>query len=202
MIPFGFDAMQPLYPLIVQQCMDDYGLEEGVAVEVGAGPGHLSVEFAKATSMELILVDIDGAALGKARERIEAAKADNIVSYLQADAEQLPLREESADFVISRGSIGFWKHPVSGLKECLRILKPGGTALVGVGAGRYLPPTLRRRIYSAMAADAKGKPDRPQRYTPEEYETFAQAAGLRNYRVISEGSDNTGTWLEFRKPGS
>ena len=52
-----------------------------------------------------------------------------------------------------------------------------------------------------MAADAKGKPDRPQRYTPEEYETFAQAAGLRNYRVISEGSDNTGTWLEFRKLG-
>jgi ubiquinone/menaquinone biosynthesis C-methylase UbiE len=32
------------------------------------------------------------------------------------------------------------------LAEVYRVLKPGGTALVGGGLGRYVPVTLRRRL--------------------------------------------------------
>ena len=105
MIPFGFDAMQPLYPLIVQQCMDDYGLEEGVAVEVGAGPGHLSVEFAKATSMELILVDIDGAAGGKRGFRYQP----RLHRLLEASSQR-------AERVLAHSEAG-WNGPCGGRRR-------------------------------------------------------------------------------------
>ncbi len=46
----------------------------------------------------------------------------------------------------------FWPVPVQGITEIYRVLKPGGCAIVGVGAGRYMPETMRRRIYESMSA--------------------------------------------------
>ena len=63
MIPFSYDIMQPMYPLLIQQFLDDYNLSAGVALDIGTGPGNLAVELAKVTAMDLILVDIDGEAL-------------------------------------------------------------------------------------------------------------------------------------------
>ena len=62
MIPFSYDIMQPMYPLLIQQFLDDYNLSAGVALDIGTGPGNLAVELAKVTAMDLILVDIDGEA--------------------------------------------------------------------------------------------------------------------------------------------
>jgi SAM-dependent methyltransferase len=41
----------------------------------------------------------------------------------------------SVDFLVSRESIFFWDDPVKGLKEIRRVLRPGGTACIGGGAG-------------------------------------------------------------------
>ncbi|MFQ9702231.1 MAG: hypothetical protein ACLR0U_07670 [Enterocloster clostridioformis] len=38
MIPFGYDIMQPMYPLLIQQFLDDYNLSAGVALDIGTGP--------------------------------------------------------------------------------------------------------------------------------------------------------------------
>ena len=54
MIPFSYDFMQPMYPLLIQQFLDDYNLSAGVALDIGTGPGNLAVELAKVTAMDLI----------------------------------------------------------------------------------------------------------------------------------------------------
>ena len=38
MIPFSYDFMQPMYPLLIQQFLDDYNLSAGVALDIGTGP--------------------------------------------------------------------------------------------------------------------------------------------------------------------
>ena len=139
MIPFSYDIMQPMYPLLIQQFLDDYNLSAGVALDIGTGPGNLAVELAKVTAMDLILVDIDGEALRTAQSRLFELGVDNRISTLCADVEKLPLRDNLADFIMCRGSIGFWPVPVQGITEIYRVLKPGGCAIVGVGAGRYMP---------------------------------------------------------------
>lgn len=35
----NFARLQPMYPLLIQQFVDDYGLKDGVAVDIGVGPG-------------------------------------------------------------------------------------------------------------------------------------------------------------------
>lgn len=199
MIPFGYEIMQPMYPLLIQQFLDDYDLSEGVAVDIGTGPGNLALELVKVTTMDLILVDVDQEALRIAQARLREAGADNRVSSLCADVENLPLRADLADFVMCRGSIGFWPDPAKGITEIFRILKPGGVAIVGVGAGRYMPLSMRRRIYAAMSAGGP-RPNAPRRYTAEEYDSFARQAGLTDYRVLPEDDITKGCWLEFYKP--
>ena len=197
MIPFGYDIMQPMYPLLIQQFLDDYDLSAGVALDIGTGPGNLTVELAKVTAMDLILVDIDSEALRTAQHRLRELGVDNRVSALCADVENLPLRDNLADFIMCRGSIGFWPDPVRGITEISRVLKPSGRAIVGVGAGRYMPETMRRRIYAAMSAS--DRPNSPRRYTSEDYDAFARQARLSNYRVIPEDNISKGCWLEIKK---
>ena len=80
MIPFSYDFMQPMYPLLIQQFLDDYNLSAGVALDIGTGPGNLAVELAKVTAMDLILVDIDGEALRTAQNRLCELGVDNRIS--------------------------------------------------------------------------------------------------------------------------
>ena len=197
MIPFSYDFMQPMYPLLIQQFLDDYNLSAGVALDIGTGPGNLAVELAKVTAMDLILVDIDGEALRTAQSRLFELGVDNRISTLCADVEKLPLRDNLADFIMCRGSIGFWPVPVQGITEIYRVLKPGGCAIVGVGAGRYMPETMRRRIYESMSAS--DRTTSPRQYTLEDYDAFARQAMLSDYRVIIEDDISKGCWLEVKK---
>ena len=34
----NYDQLKPMYPLLVQQFVDDYNLMHGVALDIGAGP--------------------------------------------------------------------------------------------------------------------------------------------------------------------
>ena len=199
MIAFSYATMQPIYPLLVQQFLDDYNLSDGIAVDIGTGPGHIGLELAKTTDMEIYFTDISDDALKTASQNFKDLNADNTAHFIRADAEALPLKDAFADFVVSRGSIGFWKHPEKGLSEIHRILKPGGTAYVGVGCGRYMPPTMRERIYGAMWNSANNRADRPVRYALDEFEAFVKMAKIGQYTMISEGDDRVGNWVEIRK---
>lgn len=48
------------------------------------------------------------------------------MSWLQADAEQLPLADSSVDLIFSNLMVQWSARPEKILRECLRILKPGG----------------------------------------------------------------------------
>jgi predicted RNA methylase len=56
---FPYDAMMPVFPLLAQQCLDDYQLDQGIFLDIGSGSGHLGTEIAKITNMTIYYIDID-----------------------------------------------------------------------------------------------------------------------------------------------
>ena len=52
----NYAQLQPMYPLLIQQFVDDYNLMEGIAMDIGAGPGWLGMELAKITNMKIVFL--------------------------------------------------------------------------------------------------------------------------------------------------
>lgn len=93
------------------------GNVRGRVLELGAGTGRL---FASYPAPPLAAIDIDGAALRRARLR------DPRVALVQADAEALPFREGSFDAAVSSLCLCSVPRPAAALSEARRVLKPGG----------------------------------------------------------------------------
>lgn len=196
----SYDAMLPIYPLLAQQCVDDYHLDQGICLDIGAGTGHVGTEIAKITNMTIYYIDIDLEAMDLARNTAAASNIDNETYFLQADVcLGLPFPDNYADFIISRGSIWFWKEPVVGLKEVYRVLKPGASALIGGGLGRYVPDSMRTRL-AALKRNVS-HPDGYRRLTVKELESVAIQAKITDYKIIEEEPrSKKGGWIEIHKP--
>ncbi len=195
----NYELLQPMYPLLIQQFVDDYKLSKGIAVDVGVGPGWLGMELAKITEMEIIFLDISKDSLELAKKNVEKLCIDNTVSFLEANVQKIPMEDNSVDFVMSRGSIWFWEKPEEGLKEIYRILKPGAYAIVGGGLGRYIPESMRKRMQSALKKGLEMRNEK--RPGLQEFIEIVKRAELRDYKILTDGENGGGRWVEIHKLG-
>ncbi len=193
----NYSKLQPMYPLLIQQFVDDYKLSKGIAVDIGVGPGWLGMEMSKITDMKIIFLDISQESLDMAKKNVEALDVDNEVDFIQADVQAMPMEDNFADFIMSRGSIWFWKEPEKGLQEIYRILKPGGVAFVGGGLGRYLPASMRARLQDALKQGLIQRNEK--RPDLEEFKAIVEKADLPNYKILTDGEKGSGRWVEIRK---
>lgn len=114
------------------------GLRRGMRVlDVGCGTGFLTQGILRHTQ-DVYGLDITIHQLRRAAEKLR-------IPLVRGDAERLPFRDEVFDAVLSAGSIEYWPSPVEALREMWRILRPGGTALVGG------PTRPRDRLYRLLA---------------------------------------------------
>ncbi len=140
------ENFMPAIVSTVKQIIEDYGVLEGVCVDVGCGTAVFAIELCKHSKLKIFALEKEKAIYEVARMNIEeAGLADRIIPVL-GDAHKLPFENEFADFVISRGSYHCWKDKVQVFKEIYRILKKGGTALVGGGFGRYVTALLQLEL--------------------------------------------------------
>jgi ubiquinone/menaquinone biosynthesis C-methylase UbiE len=99
----------------------------GSILEVAPGPGFLSIELAR-RRFNVRAVDISETFVDIARRN--AAAAGVTVRFERGNAAALPAGDASADFVVCRAAFKNFAAPVTALSEMLRVLKPGGTALL------------------------------------------------------------------------
>jgi SAM-dependent methyltransferase len=101
-------------------------------LEVGCGPGQLSIRLARQHGLEVIGLDLDPAMIGRARANAHRAGNDQgrRPSFLVGDVAALAFRDQSFDLVVSTLSMHHWADPAAGLAEIGRVLRPGGRALV------------------------------------------------------------------------
>lgn len=188
-----------IYPLLAQQFVDDYDLDKGICFDIGSGNGYVGIEIAKITDMAVYFIDIDPEALDFAQQAVKQADIKNEVYFIEADVcKGIPVVDNFADFIVSRGSLWFWKDKVKGVAETYRLLKVGGNAIIGGGLGRYIPNSMRKRLL----ASRKGKLEKRggTRLSLKEMEQLAIDANVRSFRVVREGrQQETGNWLEIHK---
>lgn len=188
----------PIYEPLAQQMVEDYGLKDGIALEIGGGIGTFAIALAKKTNMTVYALDIDPLACRLCAYFADQAGLRGRVIPIEGDAQNMPLRDNFVDFIFSRGCIPFVEDQVAFLRECRRVLKRGGVAYVGHGGfGRLLDPAIRAElVHWRLTTFEQNKPEGwhgPGDRFPE----LARKAHLKRFRLIKE--PEVGWWLEFRK---
>ena len=127
-----------------------YGVAGLDVVELGCGTGYVSAWLARAGARP-VGVDIS-------REQLATARAMQVefglaFPLLLADAERLPLRDDSFDLAVSEYGASLWCDPYRWIAQAARVLRPGGrlvflrrSPLVGLCAqvGGKVEAVLRR----------------------------------------------------------
>ena len=76
--------------------------------------------------------------------RAVRAAAGPQVGFLRADAQQLPLRDQTVDAVVSIAVLQLIPDPFAALAEIVRVLRPGGRLAVMVPIVRGAPELWRK----------------------------------------------------------
>ena len=101
-------------------------------LEVGCGPGHLSIRLARQHGLDVTGLDLDPAMIERARANADRPGdgGERRPSFLVGDVASLAFPDGSFDLVVSTLSMHHWADPTAGLAEIGRVLRPGGRALV------------------------------------------------------------------------
>jgi arsenite methyltransferase len=102
----------------------------GIGLDVGSGPGSVTASLAHAAGPDGLAlgVDISEPMLARAVR----AEAGPQVGFLRADAQRLPLRDQTVDAVVSIAVLQLIPDPAAALSEMARVLRPGGRLAVMV----------------------------------------------------------------------
>jgi MPBQ/MSBQ methyltransferase len=166
--------------------LDDPGLR---VLDVGAGTGFSTEGIvARVSAGNVTLLDQSPHQLARARRKpaLEACAA------VLGDAERLPFPAASFDRYVSCGSVEYWPDPQRAVAESMRVVRPGGVALL-VGP---LPP--RARV-------ARWLSELWMLFPPErEYREWYERAGFADVRVETFGGpwggDGYGIAIAGRRP--
>ena len=101
-------------------------------LEVGCGPGHLSVRLARQHGLEVTGLDLDPVMIARAQANADRpGNGDQRrPSFLVGDVASLAFPDRSFDLVVSTLSMHHWADPATGLAEIGRVLRPGARALI------------------------------------------------------------------------
>jgi arsenite methyltransferase len=103
---------------------------DGVALDVGSGPGIGTASLARAAGPDGLALGIDISEPMLARAvRNEAGPQ---VGFMRADAQRLPLRDNTVDAVVSTAVLQLIPNPAAALAEMARVLRPGGRLAIMV----------------------------------------------------------------------
>ena len=118
---------------------------DSTVLDLGCGTGWFTRKFADNERIgALVGVDLSLGMLERARENGPGG-----IDWIVGDAEHLPLLSDSVDLIFSNLMIQWCDDPRAVLKECQRILRPGGFLMVST----LLDGTLRELKAAWHAAD-------------------------------------------------
>ncbi len=187
---------KPIYPVIAKYMLQKSPRKKGVCVDVGGGSGVLCVEIARISQFNLLNIEPNSDFIDIAKDYVSQTKFFSRIINIKGSAEQIPVESDSADLVVSRGSIYFWQDKIAGIKEVYRVLKPGAVAIIGGGMGST---KLAREISKQLKEDKKwhnGKNLRYRSNLPIHHKIWMQQSGIKTWEIESS---QEGTWIIITK---
>jgi len=144
-------------------------------LDVACGHGRL-VQLAAARGINATGVDFSYAGMVANARRTPQAK------WLLADGETLPLADASIDCILNIGSLEHYEHPLQGVKELARLLKPTGRACILLPNAFGLLGNIQHVLTTGEIYD-DGQP--LQRYaTRRTWEVLLTQGGLQVERLV------------------
>jgi len=112
----------------------DAGIGPGQAVlDVATGPGEPALSLAALVGERGSVIGVDIIpAMIEASTREARRRGLTNASFRVAHADELPFADASFDAVVSRFGVMFFPSPLAGLREMLRVLRPGGRLALAV----------------------------------------------------------------------
>jgi SAM-dependent methyltransferase len=163
-----------------------HGRREARVLDMGTGGGHVVYAVAPHVA-EVVAYDLSAEMLAVVARTAAERGLANVVTQ-QGRAEQVPFPDASFDMVVSRYSAHHWGDFDAGLREAVRVAKPGAT--VGfvdvVSPGRPVLDTYLQAI--EVLRDTSHVRDRSR----GEWEAAAARAGLDSGAVATFR-----VWLDF-----
>ena len=154
-LPEGFDSssLLPWVGIADVVALLDIAASSTVA-DLGCGRGGYGIEIATRTGASLIGVDFSSVAIDVARSRVPS---DSDARFVVGSITKTGLPAASVDAAVSVDAMQFVDPYVDGLRECLRILAPGGrfvlTGWEPIGSPQeHMPARLRRDIGAELRA--------------------------------------------------
>jgi ubiquinone/menaquinone biosynthesis C-methylase UbiE len=162
------------------------GITQGLALEVGPGPGYLGFEWLKhTTGTTLQGVEISQEMITIATRNATEYGLSKRVKYVHSDAQTMPFENNTFDAVFTNGSLHEWADPIKIFNEIHRVLKPNGHYFIS-DLRRDMNPLLKWIMYLMT----KPKSIRPgflsslySSYTEKELNKIITISSLKNARV-------------------
>ena len=153
----GFDeridqSLNPRDPDMLDALFGELGISGGdIVLDIGARDALHATEFVQRFGCEVVALDPIPVHLEWARQRVAEAGLQDRVALILGRMEELPLDDGSIDHIWCRDVLNHVDLQ-SGLSECFRVLRPGGTMLVyQMFATDLLESREAARLYQALA---------------------------------------------------
>lgn len=166
------------------------GVQDGKALDIACGPGHLLCALAKLTSqLELHGLDISPNMLKAARKKFEKRGLDGKIQLHLGSAYDLPFEDNTFDLVTNTLVLHCLEEPQQFFAEFVRVMKPDGKGMI-LAYTRNAPGWIRllANLHSRYMAwrkiplDGMG-PVLDSSYTVEEIESYLKQLTAAKWRI-------------------
>ncbi|MGB1452994.1 MAG: bifunctional demethylmenaquinone methyltransferase/2-methoxy-6-polyprenyl-1,4-benzoquinol methylase UbiE [Crocinitomicaceae bacterium] len=148
-------------------------------LDIATGTGDFAIASMKLEPEEIIGIDISNGMLEVGREKMRKKKIDHIITMTQADSEDLPFESDYFDGLTVGFGVRNFENLNKGLAEMLRVLKPGGKAVIlEFSKPKKFPVKQSFNFYSKYIIPVLGKgiskDEKAYAYLPESVEAFPE----------------------------
>jgi tocopherol O-methyltransferase len=154
-------------------------------LDLGCGIGGSTLYLAQKYNARTTGITLSPVQAARAQERAQAAHLDSNVQFQVANALEMPFADDSFDLVWSLESGEHMPDKQQFVRECYRVLKPGGTLIIATWCHR--PTTSLAGELTANERQHLAEIYRvyclPYVISLPEYEAIARACGLKDLRV-------------------
>lgn len=153
-------------------------LKPKMILDVATGTGDFALESIRRLQPEKIIgVDISQGMLNVAMEKIKKKRLEKQFSVQVADSESLPFEDDTFDAITVAFGVRNFENLEKGLSEMLRVLKPGGKAVIlELSNPTAFPVKQLFHFYFHKFTPALGKliskDNRAYKYLPESVASF------------------------------
>lgn len=99
-------------------------------IDLATGTGDFAIAALKLNPDKVVGVDISSGMLEEGRKKIKNKGKEDIISMVLGDSEDLPFPDNEFDALTVGFGVRNYENLEKGLSDMLRVLKPGGTAVI------------------------------------------------------------------------